>query len=89
MMATREKQLTVWRDLILQYCRLNNIHVLLPHTFPYFKNDAIDRQLSKEGVDAVIDFLIKSGNDSICLIFYVKTCSQVMPSGRTHLELAC
>lgn len=31
-------------------------------TFPYFKNDAISRKLSPEGIEAVINYLIREGN---------------------------
>jgi ESCRT-II complex subunit VPS25 len=58
---TREKQLNCWASLILQYCSHNQLNRLDPLAFPFFKNDSLQRQLSKEGIQAVINKLIQSG----------------------------
>ena len=58
---TREKQLKLWRELILKHCAQFNVHHLIPTSFPYFKNDSISRQLSSEAISAVIDYIIKTG----------------------------
>ena len=63
--ATRDKQLKVWADLILRHCRENNLTSIHPATFPLFRNDAIDRQLSPDGIAAVVDIMIASGTPSI------------------------
>eukprot|EP01032_Pedospumella_encystans_P015358 gene15358-17572_t len=60
--ATREKQLKLWRELILQYCIHNNLHSLVPSSFPFFKNSAIERELSADNVNVVVNYIIKSGN---------------------------
>lgn len=62
MSATREKQLKLWRELVLQYCIHNNLHSLIPSTFPFFKNATIKRELNAESIQAVIQYIIKSGN---------------------------
>jgi ESCRT-II complex subunit VPS25 len=59
--ATREKQLKLWKELILQYCISNNIHGLVPASFPYFKNSQLGRELNQEGITAVIAYIIKAG----------------------------
>ena len=59
--ATREKQLKLWRELILEYCVHKNLHRLIPSDFPFFRNAAIDRVLSAESINVVVNFVIKSG----------------------------
>lgn len=60
--ASREKQLKLWRELVVSYhvfrksYRLND-----PYSFEYFRNDSIDRQLTHDGIRAVIDSLIEEG----------------------------
>jgi ESCRT-II complex subunit VPS25 len=60
--STREKQLKLWKDLVLNFCICNNMYNLNVSTFPYFKNDAINRKLSPEGIEAVVNYLITEGN---------------------------
>mmetsp|Transcript_10924 Transcript_10924/g.17793 ORF Transcript_10924/g.17793 Transcript_10924/m.17793 type:complete len:185 (+) Transcript_10924:69-623(+) len=60
--STRDKQLKLWKELILQFCIQNNLHRLIPSSFPYFKNASLDRELSSEGIHAVISYIIRSGN---------------------------
>ena len=55
---TREKQLRLWKELIMDYCAKSHIYQINPATFSYFRNEAIDRQLSPEGVKAVIQYLL-------------------------------
>jgi len=59
--ATRDKQLRQWCDLIMQYHQHHGLYTMTPATFPLFRNEAIDRQLSREGVEAVIAFMINDG----------------------------
>lgn len=61
MLETREKQLRLWRELVLDYCSKTATHQLHPPSFPFFKNEAIGRQLSPEGVREVVDSLIANG----------------------------
>eukprot|EP01040_Poterioochromonas_malhamensis_P008050 gene8050-8701_t len=59
---TREKQLRLWKELILDYCAKSHIYQINPITFPYFKNESINRQLSSEGIAAVTQYLVNSRN---------------------------
>lgn len=59
---TREKQLRAWKDLILSYCTAQRSFILTPRAFPFFRNDAIGRFLSPEGINAVVQYLIAQGN---------------------------
>jgi len=59
---TREKQLNCWCSLILSYCSFHNINRLDPYNFSFFKNPTLGRELSSDGVNAVINKLIQSGN---------------------------
>jgi len=58
---TRIKQLKLWRELVLGYHEHHRLYSMgPPSTFPLFKNDAIDRKLSTEGIDAVVTSLLSS-----------------------------
>ena len=59
---TREKQLNCWCSLILSYCSFNKINRLDIYNFSFFKNSTLGRELSSDGVNAVINKLIQSGN---------------------------
>jgi ESCRT-II complex subunit VPS25 len=60
--ASREKQLKLWRELVVSYHAFHKSFRLSdPMSFPYFRNDAISRQLSPDGIRAVIDSLIQEG----------------------------
>ena len=61
---TREKQLKLWRELILKYCSQHHLHQLIPASFPYFNNQSIGRQLSAEAINAVVEYIIKTGERS-------------------------
>ncbi len=58
--STREKQLNCWKSLVLQYCAKGHITRIEPQKFEYFRNDVIDRQLSAEGIQIVVDSLIQA-----------------------------
>jgi ESCRT-II complex subunit VPS25 len=61
--AVQEKQLKMWKDLIVNYCVCNSIYNLDVYSgFPYFRNDTIDRCLSRGEQDIVIKYLIEQGN---------------------------
>jgi len=56
---TREKQVKQWRELILAYHEHQRLYSMgHPSVFALFRNDALDRQLSPEGVEAVVNSLI-------------------------------
>lgn len=60
-METRRKQLEQWTKLILDFHTQAGVFKMNPSTFPFFKNEKIDRFLSKEAQDAVIEFMISKG----------------------------
>ena len=60
-LSTREKQLAQWRELLLKYHTDNKITTLVLHDCPLWKNTAINRQLTKEEVQIVVEDLIQSG----------------------------
>lgn len=60
-LETREKQLKLWRDLILKYCSATHVYRIVPANFPFFANNSIDRRLGAEGISAVVEFLLQSG----------------------------
>lgn len=56
---TREKQLKLWRELVLSYHEHHRLYVLASTASDeLFRNPAIDRQLPSEGVDAVVASLL-------------------------------
>lgn len=61
-LETREKQLKLWRELILTYHEHARLYSMgPPSSFPLFKNEALDRQLSPEGIEAVVASLVAAG----------------------------
>jgi hypothetical protein len=54
---------------VLQYCISNNLHHLIPSSFPYFKNENIERELGVDSIKVVVDYIIKEGT---CLCFILK-----------------
>ena len=61
-LETREKQLLLWKTIIINYCQYNKINHINPTNFPMFKNSLLNRELSNEGIQIVINKLIQSGN---------------------------
>lgn len=58
---TRHKQLKLWRELILAYHEHHKLYSMgLPSSFPLFRNEAIDRQLSQESIEAIVKSLLNS-----------------------------
>ncbi|KAL6183718.1 hypothetical protein ACLB2K_045129 [Fragaria x ananassa] len=59
---TREKQIQLWKDLILDYCRTQKIFVIaLEEDFPLFSNPAIERSLSHEAREVFLSILVSDG----------------------------
>lgn len=61
---TRNKQLSLWRDLILSYCEHNRIYTFaLEETpnCPLFHNDSINRSLKTDETRQVFEFLCSEG----------------------------
>lgn len=59
---TKEKQLKLWKELILQYHMLNNIYILVIDNFEYFENKKINRKLSQNDINIIISYLISEGH---------------------------
>ncbi|KAI4328018.1 hypothetical protein L6164_020415 [Bauhinia variegata] len=56
---TREKQVQLWKGLILDYCRTQKIFIIgLEEEFPLFSNPAIERSLSHEAREAFLSALV-------------------------------
>ncbi|KAM5573580.1 hypothetical protein ABKV19_013225 [Rosa sericea] len=56
---TREKQIQLWKELILDYCRTQKIFVIgLEEDFPLFSNPVIERSLSHEAREAFLSILV-------------------------------
>lgn len=62
--STRDKQLKQWGDIVMRYCKEKKISSIDPSTFPLFSNESIDRKLSLEGIDAVVQNMIRAGAPS-------------------------
>ncbi|KAM7492397.1 hypothetical protein LguiA_035318 [Lonicera macranthoides] len=59
---TREKQVQLWKELILDYCKTQKIFVIqLEDDFPLFTNPAIERSLSHEARAAFLSALVLDG----------------------------
>ncbi|CAI9095231.1 OLC1v1031126C1 [Oldenlandia corymbosa var. corymbosa] len=59
---TREKQIQLWKELIIEYCRAQRIFFIgLEEDFPLFSNPAIERSLSHEARVAFLSALVSDG----------------------------
>ncbi|XP_077234279.1 E2F/DP family winged-helix DNA-binding domain-containing protein [Tasmannia lanceolata] len=59
---TREKQVQLWRELILDYCRSQKIFVIgLEEDFPLFTNPVIERSLNHEAREVFLAALVSEG----------------------------
>ncbi|CAN4076317.1 unnamed protein product [Withania somnifera] len=59
---TKEKQIQLWKELILDFCRTQKIFVIgLEEDFPLFSNPAIERSLSHEARGAFLSALVSDG----------------------------
>ena len=61
-LATREKQLALWRELILRYHTQHKVKTLVVHDCPLWNNKQIQRQLSPRDVAIVVDDFVKHGH---------------------------
>jgi len=59
---TREKQMSLWRELILNYHTSCKIKTLVVHDCPLWKNADIQRELDRKGIERVMDDFVKSGH---------------------------
>ena len=63
MLETREKQLALWRQLILDYHTFQKIKTLVIQDCPLWTNATIGRSLSKDEIKTVMmDFVLHSGH---------------------------
>ncbi|XP_075518076.1 vacuolar protein sorting-associated protein 25-like [Primulina tabacum] len=59
---TREKQIQLWKELILDFCRTQKIFSIgLEEDFPLFSNPGIERSLSHEAREAFLSALVSEG----------------------------
>ncbi|KAK6129970.1 hypothetical protein DH2020_036290 [Rehmannia glutinosa] len=73
---TREKQIQLWRELILDYCRTQKIFVVgLDEDFPLFSNPVIERSLSHEAREAFLSAVVKDNGleDSVMTVEEIRS----------------
>eukprot|EP00897_Mesotaenium_endlicherianum_P007107 jgi/Mesen1/6424/ME000329S05585 len=59
---TRERQVQLWKDLILKYCKHYRKHIVgLDEEFPLFNNSSIDRRLTSEAKEVFLNALVSEG----------------------------
>ncbi|KAI7726768.1 hypothetical protein M8C21_028281 [Ambrosia artemisiifolia] len=59
---TKEKQVQLWKELIIDYCRTQKIFIIgLEEDFPLFSNPAIERSLNYEARAAFLSALVSDG----------------------------
>ena len=58
---TQQRQLAMWHQLVLQWAAHHRTWRMVPDKWPLFSNERIGRRLPKEGVDAVVASLVRSG----------------------------
>mmetsp|Transcript_31692 Transcript_31692/g.48594 ORF Transcript_31692/g.48594 Transcript_31692/m.48594 type:complete len:178 (-) Transcript_31692:87-620(-) len=61
-LATREKQLNLWRELILRYHTEYKIKSLVVHDCPLWKNTSIGRELDSTDIKVIMTDLVESGH---------------------------
>lgn len=59
---TREKQLALWRELILRYHTERKIKTLVVHDCPLWKNEAINRKLNRDEINTVLEDFCAHGH---------------------------
>ncbi|KAG9413031.1 Vacuolar protein-sorting-associated protein 25 [Aphanomyces cochlioides] len=60
--STREKQLILWKSLVLDYHKAMNQPVFTPNSTPIFENPQINRKLTMEARSAIVTYLVRCGN---------------------------
>ncbi|MED6220332.1 Vacuolar protein-sorting-associated protein 25 [Stylosanthes scabra] len=59
---TRDKQIQLWKDLILDYCKTQKVFVIgLEEEFPLFSNPVIERSLTHEARETFLSVLVVEG----------------------------
>ena len=59
MLSTREKQMGLWRELILSYHTSLKIKTLVLHDCPLWKNKDISRELNRDAIQSIMDDFVK------------------------------
>eukprot|EP00871_Galdieria_phlegrea_P005907 jgi/Galph1/803/GphlegSOOS_G5445.1 len=78
--ATREKQQSLWCELVLSYCRHHKVFKLSCSEATHsalFSNLSIDRKLSREAIREIFSYMVSKGygewlnkERDVCLIFW-------------------
>ncbi|CAH2078575.1 unnamed protein product [Thlaspi arvense] len=59
---TREKQIQLWKELILDYCKTQKVFLIgVEEDFPLFSNTSIDRTLSHEARETFLSGIVGEG----------------------------
>lgn len=59
---TRDKQIQLWKELILDYCKTQKIFLIsLEEDFPLFSNPVIERSLSHEAREVFLSTIVGEG----------------------------
>jgi ESCRT-II complex subunit VPS25 len=61
-LATRQKQLGLWTQLIVDYHYSHKLPICVKHECPLWSNPEIQRALSKEDLEVVLDHLVQRGS---------------------------
>ena len=62
MRATREKQLELWKTLILDWHEFHHQSILSLRDFELFTNTDIQRSLNETAREAIVEYLVQSGH---------------------------
>uniref|UniRef100_A0A061RHC1 ESCRT-II complex subunit VPS25 n=1 Tax=Tetraselmis sp. GSL018 TaxID=582737 RepID=A0A061RHC1_9CHLO len=61
---SREKQINLWHDLILSYCKHQKIYVISGNAtdrFPLFTNTSINRSLNQDAINTILGAAVTAG----------------------------
>lgn len=61
-LSSRQKQLALWRELILRYHTERRLAQLVVHDCPLWKNEALPRQLSPQDIRIIMEDFVKHGH---------------------------
>lgn len=77
--ATRQKQLALWRELVLNYHTRHKLKTLVVHECPLWNNERIGRKLDQEAASTICRDLVASGHgewldaeETACRVFWRK-----------------
>lgn len=61
-LTTREKQLALWRELLLTYHQAHKMSTLVVHDCPLWRNPHLPRQLSTQDIGIIMDDFVAHGH---------------------------